>query len=455
MASFSILSIFKIGVGPSSSHTIGPMEAGARFCELLKDVLEQVERIQITLHGSLSLTGKGHLSDEAVLIGLHGICANSLDINTKKAILHSVLENKLLMLANKKAINFDYDKDLIFDDNRLSRHENALVLQAFNANKELLKEETYYSTGGGFVYTEKELDQSLEKDLCQKNIYDFNSAKELLELCQMHQKSIAEIVRLREIALGNHPDEVMAKIYQVMLECYHNGANSKEIYLPGRLQVTRLAPSIKIRLEKHPKNGNDPLALIDYISLYARAIAEENASGGKVVTAPTNGACAVVPSVLLYAKNHLFENLSQMAINDFLLTCSAIGYLYKKNASLSGAEAGCQAEIGVASSMAAGGLACLYQATMQQILIASEIAMEHHLGLTCDPVGGLVQIPCIERNVLGAIKAISASKLALEDEYKPKVSLDEVIATMRATGKDMDAKYKETSLGGLAKTIKC
>ncbi|WP_104748537.1 L-serine ammonia-lyase [Helicobacter cetorum] len=455
MASFSILSIFKIGVGPSSSHTIGPMEAGARFCELLKDVLEQVERIQITLHGSLSLTGKGHLSDEAVLIGLHGIYANELDITTKKTLLHETLENKVLKLANKHGVHFDYSKDLIFNNERLTRHENALILQAFNAKGEILKEETYYSVGGGFVYTETELKNLSKESASESTAYDFSSAKELLELCQTHQKSIAEIVRLREKALGNHPDEAMTKIYQTMLECYNNGANSKEIYLPGRLKVTRLAPSIKARLEKHPKNGNDPLALIDYISLYARAIAEENASGGKVVTAPTNGACAVVPSVLLYAQNHLFENLSQMAVNDFLLTCSAIGYLYKKNASLSGAEAGCQAEIGVASSMAAGGLAYLYQATMQQVLMASEIAMEHHLGLTCDPVEGLVQIPCIERNVLGAIKAISASKLALEDDYKPKVSLDEVIATMYATGKDMNEKYKETSLGGLAKTLKC
>ncbi len=455
MASFSILSIFKIGVGPSSSHTIGPMEAGARFCESLKGVLEQVERVQIILHGSLALTGKGHLSDEAVLIGLHGIYANELEVTTKKALLHEVFENKVLKLANQHRIHFDYSKDLIFDNKPLARHQNALILKAFNSKNEVLKEETYYSVGGGFVYTEKELDNLSEDGGNESIAYDFSSAKELLELCQKHQKNIAEIVRLRENALKNRPDTTMVKIYHAMLECYDNGANSKEKYLPGSLRVTRLAPSIKTRLEKHPTSGKDPLALIDYISLYARAIAEENASGGKVVTAPTNGACAVVPSVLLYAKNHLFENLSQKAINDFLLTSAAIGYLYKKNASLSGAEAGCQAEIGVASSMAAGGLAHLCQASTQQVLIASEIAMEHHLGLTCDPVGGLVQIPCIERNVLGAIKAISASKLALEDEYKPKVSLDEVIATMYATGKDMNEKYKETSLGGLAKTLEC
>lgn len=455
MASFSILSIFKIGVGPSSSHTIGPMEAGARFCESLKGVLEQVVRVQITLHGSLALTGKGHLSDEAVLIGLHGIYANELEVTTKKALLHEALENKVLKLANQRNIQFDYSKDLIFDNKPLARHQNALILKAFNAKNEVLKEETYYSVGGGFVYTEKELDNLSEESGNESIAYDFSSAKELLELCQKHQKNIAEIVRLRENALKNCPDATMTKIYHAMLECYDNGANSKERYLPGSLRVTRLAPSVKTRLEKHPTSGKDPLALIDYISLYARAIAEENASGGKVVTAPTNGACAVVPSVLLYAKNHLFENLSQKSINDFLLTSAAIGYLYKKNASLSGAEAGCQAEIGVASSMAAGGLAYLCQATTQQVLIASEIAMEHHLGLTCDPVGGLVQIPCIERNVLGAIKAISASKLALEDEYKPKVSLDEVIATMYAAGKDMNEKYKETSLGGLAKTLKC
>lgn len=454
----SVLSIFKIGIGPSSSHTIGPITAANKFCDLISSKLEQIFRVRVTLHGSLSLTGKGHLTDVACIIGLNKVPADEVTPEKKREILHNALSENKLNLCGEKEIKFLYKVDIIFDDTMLELHENGLIFEALDENKNVIVKQTYYSTGGGFVSTEEELRNKTDNAMSDKKLkFDFDSASRLAELCDVHNMSISDVVMARESEFyggKEHIKNYCFKIYDAMMECYNNGINSLEKEIPGGLQLTRLAPSIKKRLDLSPKEDIDPLAMIDYVAMYARAVAEENASGGKVVTAPTNGACGVVPAVLLYIMNHRFY-MEKAEIIDFILTCCAIGYLYKKNASISGAEAGCQAEIGVASSMAAGAMALVSGANTNQVLSAAEIAMEHHLGLTCDPVGGLVQIPCIERNVLGAIKAISAAKLALEGGYNPRVSLDEVIITMYKTGKDMNSKYKETSLGGLAKMVSC
>lgn len=412
----SVLSIFKIGVGPSSSHTIGPITAANRFCDLIYPKLEQIFRVKVTLRGSLSLTGRGHLTDVACVIGLNKISADEVTPDKKREILHNAFSENKINLCGQKEIKFLYKVDIIFDDTMLELHENGLIFEALDKNKNVIAKETYYSTGGGFVSTENELKNKNEiskKDKILK--FDFDSAFKLKELCEVHNMTISDVVMAREIEIHGDKEYIKQycfKVYDAMMECYNNGINSQEKIIPGGLKLNRLAPSIKKRLELNPKEDMDPLAMIDYVAMYARAVAEENASGGKVVTAPTNGACGVVPAVLLYIMNHRFY-MEKAEIINFILTCCAIGYLYKKNASISGAEAGCQAEIGVASSMAAGAMALVSGANTKQVLSAAEIAMEHHLGLTCDPVGGLVQIPCIERNVLGAIKAITAVKLSL------------------------------------------
>lgn len=453
----SILSIFKVGVGPSSSHTIGPITATNRFCELIEPNLEKISRVTVTLYGSLCLTGKGHLTDIACLIGLNAVAAKDVTPAKKQSIQADVFEGKKINLCGKKYINFEYERDIIFNRSMLPLHENGMICAAFDEAGEQIYTQTYYSTGGGFVSTDKELSRGGGDGESGVELeFDFDSAQKLAQLCAVHNKTIAQIAMKREAAIHGveYVKNYCLEIYKAMVECYENGINSTEKTLPGSIRLNRLAPSIKKRLEANKKEDLDPLAMIDYVAMYARAIAEENASGGKVVTAPTNGACGVVPAVMLYIQNHRFY-MDDNKIIDFILTCCAIGYLYKKNASISGAEAGCQAEIGAASSMAAAGMALVSGASTNQVMSAAEIAMEHHLGLTCDPVAGLVQIPCIERNVLGAIKAISAVKLALEGDYSPHVTLDEVIITMYKTGKDMNSKYKETSLGGLAKMVSC
>ncbi|WP_069638291.1 L-serine ammonia-lyase [Campylobacter pinnipediorum] len=453
----SILSIFKIGVGPSSSHTIGPIVAMNKFCELFGDKVNDVHRVQVVLHGSLSLTGKGHLTDIGCIIGLCGVAPKDVTPEGKREIIHNAISNNKLILSGINEIEFIYDRDIVFDDSMLPLHENGLIASAFDKDNNTIITQTYYSTGGGFVATPNEIGGKTngftKKEI---NSFEFESAQRLSELCNIHKHSIPEIVMLRESGHMSKKDikAYCLEIYDAMMECYNNGITSKERTLPGIINLKRLAPAIKKRLDENQKEDLDPLAMIDYVSMYARAVAEENASGGKVVTAPTNGACGVIPAVLLYIQNHRFYMDEEKIIN-FILTAAAIGYLYKKNASISGAEAGCQAEIGVASSMAAAAMAIVSGASTEQVFNAAEIAMEHHLGLTCDPVGGLVQIPCIERNVLGAIKAISAAKMVLDGDATARVSLDEVIITMYKTGKDMNSKYKETSLGGLAKMVNC
>lgn len=449
----SNLSIFKIGVGPSSSHTLGPMLAGNLFCEKISHQLQKIHRIQIFFYGSLSLTGKGHLSDSAIIWGLNNVKAKDLDAPTQEKILTNALKNKKLLLCGTKEIDFEYEKDLIFSKQFLLLHENGLVVKALDKMGNIIDEETYYSIGGGFVKTAQELQDIKENGIQEEQTgvkLSFNHAKDILDFCQKEGKNLIEASLEYELQFNSLDfiNNYCLEIWQTMQEVYQNGVHPKDVTLPGKLKLNRRAPGLFNRIQPTA----DPLGIIDFISLYAIAVAEENASGAKVVTAPTNGACAVNPAVMLYLKNHTVGFNDQKAI-EFLLVGMLIGSLYKKNASISGAEAGCQAEIGVASSMAAAAMTSVLGADAFVASNAAESAMEHHLGLTCDPVGGLVQIPCIERNAFGAIKAIMAARMAMSRKSTPKVTLDEVILTMYNTGKDMNLKYKETSLGGLATTL--
>ncbi|EIZ0997631.1 L-serine ammonia-lyase [Campylobacter coli] len=450
----SNLNIFKIGVGPSSSHTLGPMLAGNLFCKKISKKLDKIEKIQVTLYGSLSLTGKGHLSDKAVIWGLNALEAKNLSAAIQEEANKNAIDKGKINLCGEKELQFNYEKDLIFSKEFLPLHENGMQIKAFNVKGETIDEETYYSIGGGFVLTAAELekrDKGSSQGKNKKLDIELNNAKQALELCKKRDWDLAELSYRYELQFHTKEEirSYCLEIWEVMQEVYYNGTHPSEDYLPGKLRLKRRAKGLKERVAM----TTDPMGIIDFISLYAIAIAEENASGAKVVTAPTNGACAVIPAVMLYLKNHTIGFSDEKAI-EFLLVAMLIGSFYKKNASISGAEAGCQAEIGSASSMAAGAMATVLGANAFKACNAAEMAMEHHLGLTCDPVGGLVQIPCIERNAFGAIKAISAARMAMTRKSTPVVSLDEVIETMYETGKDMNYKYKETSLGGLATNLK-
>ncbi|TEY03031.1 L-serine ammonia-lyase [Campylobacter sp. US33a] len=450
----SNLSIFKIGVGPSSSHTLGPLLAGNMFCEKIKTRIDEISKIEIKLYGSLSLTGKGHLSDKAILWGLSGLKAKELNASLQDEVFKRALEKRILLLDGIKELDFDYEKDLIFEKEFLPLHENGLKISAFNKENGLILEEIYYSIGGGFVMSEAELKKQQEgqDEFVHTPLeLNINNAKDALKICEEKNWNLAKLSYEYELQFFTK-EEIRAyclEIWEVMQEVFYNGIHPNSDYLPGKLHLKRRAKGLNERVAM----TTDPMGIIDFISLYAIAIAEENASGARVVTAPTNGACAVVPAVMLYLKNHTVGFNDEKAI-DFLLTAMLIGSFYKKNASISGAEAGCQAEIGSASSMAAGAMATVLGAKANVACNAAEMAMEHHLGLTCDPVAGLVQIPCIERNAFGAIKAISAARMAMTRKSTPVVGLDEVIKTMYETGKDMNLKYKETSLGGLATNLK-
>ncbi|XGQ69672.1 L-serine ammonia-lyase [Campylobacter hepaticus] len=449
----SNLNIFKIGVGPSSSHTLGPMLAGNLFCKQAFKNLDEIVRIEVILYGSLSLTGKGHLSDKAVIWGLSGLEAKNLSASIQDEVNQNAFKKGEINFCGRKKLNFNYEKDMIFSKDFLPLHENGMLIKAYNCKGVLVQEQTYYSIGGGFVLTALELEkQGKNSHQNQKQLdIKLNNAKEALELCDKQNWDLAELSYQYELQFHTK-EEIYTycfEIWEVMQEVYYNGTHSNEIYLPGTLHLKRRAKGLKERISM----TSDPMGIIDFISLYAIAIAEENASGAKVVTAPTNGACAVIPAVMLYLKNHTIGFNDEKVVK-FLLTAMLIGSFYKKNASISGAEAGCQAEIGSASSMAAGAMATVLGANAFKACNAAEMAMEHHLGLTCDPVRGLVQIPCIERNAFGAIKAISAARMAMTRKSTPRVSLDEVIETMYETGKDMNYKYKETSLGGLATNLK-
>ncbi|MDP3854980.1 L-serine ammonia-lyase [Phenylobacterium sp.] len=454
----SAFDLFKLGVGPSSSHTMGPMTAGARFMTRLAEqsLLASVARMEVTLYASLALTGKGHATDRAVILGLVGFHPATIDPDAADAALETIRTTGRLKLGEigpeiGPEISFDEARDLVWAGRtRLPQHPNAVAFRAFAADGALSLERTYFSIGGGFVLDEDEIAANGPPARAVPVPYPFGSGAELLEQAERAGLTIAELMFANETAV-RPPTEVndgLDAIFNAMEACIERGMR-QEGCLPGGLKVRRRASQIRNDLmAKVERNISDPLAALDWVNLWALAVNEENASGGRVVTAPTNGAAGLLPAVLRYYDR--FYRGSVEGRRTFLLTAAAIGALYKQNASISGAEVGCQGEVGVACSMAAAGLTAALGGSNAQIENAAEIGMEHNLGLTCDPIGGLVQIPCIERNAMGAVKAIDASRLALLGDGQHTVSLDKVIATMKRTGQDMSEIYKETSLGGLA-----
>lgn len=445
----TIFNLFKIGVGPSSSHTVGPMLIAKRFIELIKkqNHFSNLDRIKIELFGSLGATGIGHHSDSAVLLGLLGNEPKTVNTSTIQTKINEIKNSLKIKLLNEKEINFSPKDDLILYKNKtLPFHPNAIKLSIYR-NKTELFSKIYYSIGGGEVISEDEIHN--EKKDERTLPYNFSSAKELLEKAKTNNLSIAQLVLENEKVYKNEEDikKELLEIWNVMKESVSKGLSSDGI-LPGGLNVPKRAFNIHQKLKA--KVPNDPLAIVDWINLYALAVNEQNACGGRVVTAPTNGASGIIPAVLHYIINFLNHKNNDEVVIDFLLTSGAIGLLYQKNASISGADVGCQGEVGVACSMAAAGMASFLGANNNQIENAAEIGMEHNLGLTCDPIAGLVQIPCIERNAMAAMKAVNAARMAINEDGKHYISLDSVIKTMYDTGKDMQNKYKETSKGGLA-----
>ena len=456
----SVFDLFKIGIGPSSSHTVGPMRAARMFVlRLAHDgQLDRVARVRAELYGSLGATGRGHGSDKAVLLGLQGEEPDKVEVDAIDAQLAAIRRDRCLRLAGERAIGFDErGGDLAFYTRPLPFHANGLRFIAFDATGAELMARSYYSVGGGFVVSEEvAADGSSHKRIAPDATvlpYAFRSGAELLSLTRTTGLDIAGLMRANERHWRSDAeiDAGLRAIWQAMQACVERGLRS-DGELPGPFKVRRRAPALYRRLSVPGAGVNDPLALIDWVNLFALAVNEENAAGGRVVTAPTNGAAGIVPAVLHYYARFV-PGASEQRIFDFLLTAAAIGILYKENASISGAEVGCQGEVGVACSMAAAALAAVLGGTPEQVENAAEIGMEHHLGLTCDPVGGLVQIPCIERNAIGAVKAANAARLALHRPGLSRVSLDQVIETMRQTGIDMSHKYKETSQGGLAVNV--
>ncbi len=457
----SAFDLFKIGIGPSSSHTVGPMWAARMFALGLQSagLLEQVARVRCALYGSLGATGKGHGSDKAVLLGLCGHEPETVPIEDIEPAIAAIQADKRLPLMGKHAIAWNSKEDLLFHRTQtLPFHANGMLLSAWDAEGKVLAERTYYSVGGGFVVSEEvaadgQRQKVIAPDATQLPI-PFRTGDELLQRCREHGLSIAGVMRVNERYWRSN-EEVhrgLMHIWSVMQGCVERGCRT-EGTLPGGFKVTRRAPQLYRDLTSNPEKAlMDPLQVLDWVNLYALAVNEENAAGGRVVTAPTNGASGIVPAVLHYYRRFV-PGASDEGVVDFLLTAAAIGILYKENASISGAEVGCQGEVGVACSMAAGALCAVLGGTPEQVENAAEIGMEHHLGLTCDPVGGLVQIPCIERNAIASVKAINAARMALRGNGTHFVSLDKVIKTMRETGADMKVKYKETSRGGLAVNI--
>ncbi len=448
-----IFELFKVGIGPSSSHMIGPMMAAANFMESVRraELLPRVERVRADLYGSLAWTGKGHGTDKAVILGLAGERPETVDAGNADRIVTLARQERMLRLSGGRTIEFDPNRDVVFDGVTITaRHPNTLAFTAFDEANNVLLGERWCSIGGGFVVLEDEVGKA-QLQTEHPVPFPFHSGNELLSMGASSGMSIAGMVMANETS--RLPlEEVDAKIdhiIEVMMSCIDRGMVTDGT-LPGGLEVRRRAPSLYRKLqEAAASNSRTQHAVMDWVSLYAIAVNEENAAGSRVVTAPTNGAAGIIPATLRYFRDHC-QDADVEGMRQFLLTASAVGALFKMNASISGAEVGCQGEVGVACSMAAAGLAAVLGGTNEQIENAAEIGMEHHLGMTCDPIGGLVQIPCIERNAFGAIKAISAASLALQGDGKHVVSLDKVIATMRETGRDMQSKYKETSLGGLA-----
>ncbi|MBM2320357.1 MULTISPECIES: L-serine ammonia-lyase [Marivita] len=451
----SVFDMFKVGIGPSSSHTMGPMVAAARFLDRLRKAPFSVAGVKASLHGSLAFTGVGHATDRATILGLAGFVPESYDRDKADATLAQIKETKTVTPDGLPALRFDPETDLNFDFGpNLPGHANGMILSATDPQGDVILQETYYSIGGGFVMTQAELDAGKDTDDGTPVSYPFKSAAEMLEMAAISGLSIAEMKRANELARRSVTDldAGMRRLWQVMNDCIDRGLENDGI-LPGGLNVKRRAKGIHEKLlAERGMNLTAPHTINDWMSVYAMAVNEENAAGGQVVTAPTNGAAGVVPATIRYYLDHV-PGATSSRVPEFLLTAAAIGGLVKFNASISGAEAGCQAEVGSASAMAAAGLCAVLGGTPMQIENAAEIALEHHLGMTCDPVKGLVQVPCIERNGLGAIKAVSAASLALRGDGTHFVPLDSAIETMRQTGADMHEKYKETSLGGLAVNI--
>ncbi|MDJ0820606.1 MAG: L-serine ammonia-lyase [Paracoccaceae bacterium] len=451
----SVFDMFKVGIGPSSSHTMGPMVAAARFLDKLRAAPFRAHGLRASLHGSLAFTGIGHATDRATILGLAGFSPDSYDHDAAEAALATIRETDQVCPEGLTPLAFDPRQDLKFDFGpNLPGHANGMILMAMDAQGDVILQETYYSIGGGFVMTEDELAAGKATDEGAPVPYPFKSALEMLEMAQRSGKSIAQMKHANEVARGcaDSLEKGVARLWQVMEDCIDRGLTTEGI-LPGGLGVKRRAKGIHdALLAERGMNLTAPHTINDWMSVYAMAVNEENAAGGQVVTAPTNGAAGVVPATIRYWLDHV-PGTSRKAIPEFLLTAAAIGGLVKFNASISGAEAGCQAEVGSASAMAAAGLCAVMGGTPEQVENAAEIALEHHLGMTCDPVKGLVQVPCIERNGLGAIKAVSAASLSLRGDGTHLVPLDACIETMRQTGADMSEKYKETSLGGLAVNI--
>ena len=446
----SIFDMFKIGIGPSSSHTLGPMKAGKAFVDELKekDLFDKVTRVQANVYGSLSLTGIGHSTDKAILLGLAGEEPETVDIDGISEFMKNVRSSEKLMLGGSHEVEFPKDGGFYFHDEYLPMHENGMCLIAFAGEEDILHK-TYYSVGGGFIV--KQEDFAKRTDAKVDIPFPYASAAEMLELCEKNNMTLPELGLANELALRSEDEvnEHLHKVRDVMYTGIKRGS-ATDGPLPGSLLVPRRAAALRRRLEQ--SEPHDGLNILSWVNMFALAISEENASCGRVVTAPTNGACGVVPAVLAYYDKFV-EPVTTEMFADYIFACNQIASLYKMNASISGAEVGCQGEVGVACSMAAGGLAQLMGATPEQVCIAAEIGMEHKLGLTCDPVLGQVQVPCIERNAVAAVDSITSARMALERESKPCVSLDEVIWTMYKTGKDMNAKYRETSQGGLALAV--
>ncbi|KQT61758.1 MULTISPECIES: L-serine ammonia-lyase [unclassified Aureimonas] len=450
----SIFELFKVGIGPSSSHTVGPMKAALAFAGALgaAGLAARTARVRVDLFGSLAWTGKGHGTDKAVMLGLAGEAPETVDPDRADALVESLSRDRRLPLGGGAAIGFDPAEDIVFDGlSETPRHPNTMALTAFDASGAVLHDERWCSVGGGFIVPEAAVGEASSE--ARDVPYPFRSGRHLLAMAGTSGLSIAEMVFANECALRPAADVEahVVRVHETMMACIDRGL-SRGGRLPGGLDVARRASALRQRLEAEREAGaNDraPHEIMDWVSLYAIAVNEENAAGGRVVTAPTNGAAGVVPAVLRYYREHCPGGCEDGA-RTFLLTATAVGGLFKMNASISGAEVGCQGEVGVACSMAAAGLCAALGGTVAQIENAAEIGMEHHLGLTCDPIGGLVQIPCIERNAFGAVSAIQAASLALRGDGTHVVSLDKVIHTMRETGRDMQSKYKETSQGGLA-----
>jgi L-serine dehydratase len=456
----SVFDLFTIGIGPSSSHTVGPMRAARRFAERLEHegLLDRAARVRVELFGSLALTGKGHGTDRAVLMGLAGETPEAIDPDRVLPRLATIRREERLALLGRHAVPFHEKEDLIFNRRELlPLHSNGMRFTAWELDGTEFDHRIYYSVGGGFVVNEGATGEGRLVEDATELPYPFHSGQELLEVCKANRLTLWELM-LENEKVWRSEGEIRAgllRIWEAMQRCVERGCRQTGV-LPGSLRVPRRASVLYEDLRSRPEEGlKDPLTVLDWVNLFALAVNEENAAGGRVVTAPTNGAAGIVPAVLHYYRRFT-PGADEEGVVRFLLTAGAIGILYKENASISGAEVGCQGEVGVACSMAAGGLVAALGGTAEQIENAAEIGMEHNLGLTCDPVGGLVQIPCIERNAMGSVKAINASRIALRGDGSHKVSLDRVIKTMRETGADMKTKYKETSRGGLAiNVIEC